>query len=102
MFGEWQAWTTILLLGMVTLFTRVAGVVAARWIPQSPFAQRFFRYLPGTLLITLAVPPLSSGEPAQIAGVVAVLAVAMRGASVVVAMLIGMAVVAAVRALAGA
>src|SRR3954468_7326338 len=92
-------WAVIGLMGLVTLTTRVAGVAMARWIPQTPFYERFMTYLPATLLVAIAVPSFATGDiPLTIAAVLTLIFAACRF-NLVVSMGVGVAAVALLRRL---
>lgn len=90
-------WLIIGVMGVVTLITRVAGVGLARWIPQTPFWQRFMNYLPATLLVAIAVPSFASGDVALSIAAALTLASAAFGLNLVASMTIGVASVALLR-----
>ncbi len=96
-----QAWTAIVLLGVISYFTRAGGVTLARWIPRTAFWERFFSTLPSTLLIAIAVPSFVSGRPDLIAGALITLLLAMRKLNLVLSMAGGILTVALWRLLAG-
>lgn len=98
--GDGALWLAIGAMGLVTLVTRVGGVYLGRFVPRTAFARRFLDHLPATLLLSIAVPSVFSGEPAQAAGAVVTLLLAARRANLIVAMAAGMLTVAALRALA--
>jgi uncharacterized membrane protein len=92
-------WALIGLMGIVTLTTRVAGVAMARWIPQTPFYQRFMTYLPATLLVAIAVPSFATGDiPLTVAAVLTLIFAACRF-NLIVSMGVGVAAVALLRRL---
>ncbi len=81
-----EAWTAIVLLGIVSYFTRVGGVTLARWIPRTLFWERFFSTLPSTLLVAISVPSFVSGRPDLIAGAVVTLVLATRKINLILSM----------------
>ena len=90
-------WLVIGLMGIVTLTTRVAGVAMARWIPQTPFWQRFMNYLPATLLVAIAVPSFATGDlPLSVAAVLTLVFAAYRF-NLIVSMGVGVMAVALMR-----
>jgi uncharacterized membrane protein len=92
-------WALIGLMGIVTLATRVAGVGMARWIPQTPYWQRFMNYLPATLLVAIAIPSFATGDiPLTIAAVLTLVFAAFRF-NLVVSMGVGVTAVALLRRL---
>lgn len=92
-----DAWVAIGLLGLVSYFSRVAGVTLARWIPQTSFWNRFFATLPSTLLVSIATPSFVSGQPDLVAGALVTLALAIKKLNLIIAMAGGIAVVALTR-----
>src|SRR3954452_681687 len=90
-------WTVIGLMGLVTLTTRVAGVGMARWIPQTPFWQRFMNYLPATLLVAIAAPSFATGDLPLTVAAVLTLVFAAYHFNLVVSMGVGVMAVALMR-----
>ena len=90
-------WIVIGLMGLVTLFTRLAGVGLAGWIPETPFWQRFLNHLPATLLVAISVPAFLSGDFVLTAGAAVTLVVAAFGLQLVTCMAIGVGTVALLR-----
>ncbi len=71
----------IFLMASVTIGLKLIGVFVMRAVPLTPFLERFFDHLPGTLLISLVVPMALSGGTAGILGtVLTVIIVAWRRA----------------------
>lgn len=93
-------WLAIAMMGVVTFATRVLGTSLAQWIPQTPRWNRFMQALPGTLLVAIVAPSFVTGDPVHFAAATVTLAIAMRGAHLVVAMTAGVASVALLRAFA--
>lgn len=93
------SWLAIGLLGLVTLATRVGGASLGRFLPSTPFWQRFLQQLPSTLLVAIALPAFLHGESAQLVAAAVTLAVATRRLNLVFVMAIGMATVAMMRAI---
>jgi uncharacterized membrane protein len=85
-------------MGLVTLATRVGGVYLGRFVPSTAFWKRFLDHLPATLLLSIAVPSVFGGEPAQAVGAAVTFAVAARRVNLIIAMAAGMATVALMRA----
>ena len=81
-----KAWLAIALLGFVSYLTRIIGVPLAGWIPRTAFWQRFFASLPSCLLVSIAIPSFVSGRPAEMAGALVTLLLAMRKMNLIVAM----------------
>jgi uncharacterized membrane protein len=93
-------WVAIGLMGLVTLLTRVTGVGLARWIPKTPFWERFVHHLPTTLLVAIAVPAFANGDLVLTLAALVTLTAAMFGLPLVVCMMMGIATVALQRLLA--
>lgn len=80
MSGDPHALLAIAMMATITVGLKLFGAYIMRSVPMTPFLDRFFDVLPGTLLISLVVPmALSGGLPAVIGCVVSVIIVAMRG-----------------------
>jgi uncharacterized membrane protein len=92
-------WVAIGLMGLVTLLTRVTGVGLARWIPKTPFWERFVHHLPTTLLVAIAVPAFANGDLVLKLAALVTLTAAMFGLPLVVCMAMGIATVALQRLL---
>lgn len=90
-------WLAIVLIGLVTFFTRVGGVGLANWIPQTPFWQRLLGHLPATLLVSIALPAFVTGNVATTVAAVVTLLVATARSNLVLCMAAGMATVALLR-----
>lgn len=93
-------WLAIAAMGVVTFATRVLGTSLARWIPRTPRWNRFMQALPGTLLVAIVAPSFVTGDRIHLIAAIVTLALAMRGAHLVVAMTAGVACVALLRAFA--
>ena len=91
-------WFVIFAVGMVTLATRVGGVYLRVLIPETPFWKRFFEHVPTALLVAIAAPYLTTGDWRGAVAAWCALVLGLR-LPFFVAMLGGMAVVAALRAL---
>ena len=80
MSGDPQALLAIAMMAAITIGLKFFGAYVMRSVPMTPFLERFFNVLPGTLLISLVVPmALSGGLPAIIGCAASVVIVAMRG-----------------------
>jgi uncharacterized membrane protein len=89
----------ILAMALVTYATRAAGPWLVARLPPSPRLQSGLRHLPGAILAALVAPAaLAAGPPGIAAGLVVMLLVAHTG-RVLPAVLLGVALVVAARAL---
>jgi uncharacterized membrane protein len=93
-------WLVIGMLGIVAASTRIAGVQLARWIPRTPFWQRFMNYLPATLLAAVAVPSFVTGDSAITTAAAVTLVVAAFRFNLAISMTVGVATVALLRSFA--
>jgi uncharacterized membrane protein len=93
-------WVVIGLLGIVAASTRIGGMQLARWIPRTPFWQRFMNYLPGTLLVAVAVPAFVTGDSTITAAAAVTLVVAALRFNLAITMAVGVGTVALIRAFA--
>lgn len=92
---------TIVGMGIVTYATRAGGIWAIQRVDVSERAEAALEVLPGAILCSLVVPEVVfGGVPAWVAAI-AVLLVAIRTGSIVLAMAVGMGVVWLVRTGAG-
>ena len=91
---------TILLLALVVYLTRIGGAVLGGWLRPSPRLEAGLRALPGAVLIAIVAPAVVSGGPGGWAAALATGLVAWRtGGNTLLAMVVGVLVAAATRAL---
>lgn len=88
---------TILAMGVVTYATRAGGIWAIQRIDVSERAEAALEVLPGAILVSLVVPEVVFGGAPEWLAAIAVLLVAVRTGSIVLAMAVGMGVVWLVR-----
>lgn len=92
-------WVIIVLIGLVTYFTRIAGhVVLARFKNLNYRVVAGLEAVPSAVLITLVLPPLLNNGPLEIIAMIAALVVSFRLNAIGV-MTIGMGIVVVGRAL---
>ena len=92
-------WIIILLLGLVTYFTRIAGhVILSRFKNLDFRAVAALEAVPSAVLITLVLPPLLNNGPLEIIAMIAALVASFRFNAIGV-MTIGMGIVVVGRAL---
>jgi uncharacterized membrane protein len=95
--GELIALITILGMALVTYATRAGGFWLMGLVTPSPRIESWLRQIPGAVLVAIIAPTvLASSLPETLAALATVL-VAVRTKSVLVAMLVGVAMVAIVR-----
>lgn len=84
---------TILGMALVTYATRVGGLVLMRHVSLSAPIERWLRYVPGAVLVSLVAPTITQGGLATVLATVATIVVFARSNSVVLAMVTGIGVV---------
>jgi uncharacterized membrane protein len=84
---------TILGMGAVTYATRAGGIWAIERIDVSDRAETALEAMPGAILISLIAPALVTGGVPEWGAALAVLVVAVRTESIVLAMGVGIGVV---------
>lgn len=90
----------ILAIGLVTYATRIGGILVMARIPVSPRIEAFLRYLSGSVLVALVVPPVVHTGPAAWLGVAVSLAAMLKTRHALFSLVLGMAAAAGYRALA--
>ncbi len=90
----------ILAIGLVTYATRIGGILIMARIPVSPRIEAFLRYLSGSVLVAVVVPPVIATGPAAWLAVAATLAAMLKTRHALLSLVVGMATAAAYRALA--
>jgi uncharacterized membrane protein len=90
----------VLAIGLVTYATRIGGILIMTRIPVSPRVEAFLRYLSGSVLVALVVPPVIHTGPAAWLGVAVSLAAMLRTRRALLSLVLGMASAAGYRALA--
>ena len=86
---------------MVTYALRLGGLLLSSKLPDKGRFRVFMDALPGTLLVSLVAPGILAAGAWGMAAAACTAAVALKSRNVFLAMLIGMAIVAAGRHLAG-
>lgn len=90
----------ILAIGLVTYATRIGGILIMARIPVSPRIEAFLRYLSGSVLVAVVVPPVIATGPAAWLAVAATLAAMLKTRHALLSLVVGMVTAAAFRALA--
>jgi uncharacterized membrane protein len=88
-------------MALVTYLTRAGGFWLMAYLPASPRLAAWLRALPGALLVALVTPALTREGPTGIAAGGAATLVALRTKNMLAAMVAGLAVIVALRMVAG-
>jgi uncharacterized membrane protein len=91
---------TILGMALVTYATRAGGLWLIGRVRSSPRIERWLRHIPGAVLVSIVAPTVATGDPSELLAVLATVVVGIRTGNVLLTMLVGVAVVWAVRSLA--
>jgi uncharacterized membrane protein len=89
----------ILAIGLVTYATRIGGILIMARIPVSARIEAFLRYLSGSVLVAVVVPPVIATGPAAWLAVAATLAAMLKTRHALLSLVVGMATAATFRAL---
>lgn len=92
---------TVAGMALATLATRWLGLWLVSQTDLSPRLEAGLEAIPGAVLVSLIVPSVVSGGPAEWGAAIVVVALAYRTGSLLVSMVGGMAVVVALRAILG-
>ena len=93
---------TILGMAIITYLTRSGGLWLMGRVELTPRVRAWMRQIPGAILVALVTPAVLTGNLADTVAGVATILVAWRTRNVLLAMVVGIVVVAALRALASA
>ena len=88
---------TILGMALVTYATRAGGLWLMGRVRPSPRVEKWLRYIPDAVLISIVAPIVAASGPAELLAVLATVVVGVRTGNVLLTMLIGVGVVWAVR-----
>ncbi len=91
----------ILGMGLVTYATRAGGLWLMGRIPTSRRLEAALRQIPGAILISIIAPAALAAGPAEALASLATLAVAVRTRNLLLAMVVGVAAVWALRRVVG-
>ena len=94
-----EAVLAILAIGLVTYATRIGGILIMARIPVSPRIEAFLRYLSGSVLVAVVVPPVIATGPAAWLAVAVSLTAMLKTRHALLSLVLGMATAAAYRAL---
>jgi uncharacterized membrane protein len=94
-----DAFLTILGMAIATYATRAGGLWLMRFVTPSPRVQAWLRHLPGSVLVALIAPAIIAGGLIGAAGALATALVAARTKNLLLAMVMGVGLVWALRAL---
>jgi len=101
MYPDLSVAIAIALAAIVTYSLRIGGLLLADRLPDSGPFKRFMDALPGTILVSLVAPGIIQAGSWGMVATVLVILTAIKSKNAFFAMLVGMIVVAASRALAG-
>jgi len=101
MYPDLSVALAIALAAIVTCGLRIGGLLLADRLPDSGPFKRFMDALPGTILVSLVAPGIIQAGIWGMVATVLVILTAIKSKNAFFAMLVGMIVVAASRALAG-
>lgn len=97
--GTWGTIIAILAMGLASYLCRISGVVLMGYVPLTPAVRRGLAALPGSIVVATVLPLIERlGLAAGVALAVAMATMAIRR-SELLALVIGMATIAAARAL---
>lgn len=96
-----EATAAILAMGLVTYGTRIGGILLMARITFSARVEAFLRYLSGSVLVAVVVPPVIQSGPAAWLAVAAALACMLKTRHTLLSLVVGMATAAAFRAVGG-
>jgi uncharacterized membrane protein len=97
--GAWGAYIAIAAMALATYLCRISGVVLMSFIPLTPHVRRGLAALPGSIVVATVLPLIERlGLAAGLALAAAMVSMLLRR-SELLALLVGMAVVSAARAL---
>ena len=97
--GAWGPVLAILAMAVATYLCRISGVVLMGFIPLTPHVRRGLAALPGSIIAATVLPLIERlGLPAAIALLAAIGSMVLRR-SELLALVVGMSVIAALRAL---
>lgn len=97
MIDNWTAITAIGLLAVVTLVTRLSGVLIVSFVAITPRVDAFLRYAGVSVLISIIVPALVSGAPRFWLAAIGAAILMLLTRSALAAMLFGTAIAAMAR-----
>jgi uncharacterized membrane protein len=88
---------TILAMALVTYATRAGGFWLMGLVTPSPRVEAWLKQIPGAVLVALIAPTVLASSIAETCAAIATVLVAIRTKNVLIAMLVGVAVVALLR-----
>ncbi len=84
-------------MGLATYATRAGGLWLMGRVPLSPRVEAWLRHIPGAILVAIVAPGVFTAGPADFLAAVATVLVAARTRSLLLAMIVGVAAVWALR-----
>lgn len=89
-----SSWVAILAAAFITYFLRFSGLLLAGRMPETGRFKTFMGALPGTILLSLVIPPAIAGGGWSWVATACTAIVSWRTGNVFLAMIIGVAIVA--------
>lgn len=96
--GPWGATLAIAAMALATYICRISGVLLMRYVSITPPVQRALAALPGSIVVATTVPIALRSGPDAVAGILAGLLAMIYTRNEVVALAVGLAVAAGLRA----
>ena len=90
---------TILLMAIAIYATRAGGLWLASWVEISGRLEAWLNYLPGAILVSIVAPTVLTGGIAEALAALAVVLVALRSGSLLLAMTTGVGAILLLRTL---
>ena len=97
--GAWGAYVAIAAMALATYLCRISGVVLMAYIPLTPHVRRGLAALPGSIVVATVLPLVERLGPAAGLALAAAVVSMIVSRSELVALIVGMAVISAARAL---
>jgi uncharacterized membrane protein len=94
---ELTAWVAIVGMGLVTYLTRAAGLFLVARMRVTGRTEAFLSAMPGAILMSIVAPQVAGAGPAELVSALAVLGVAARTRNVLLAIVVGVVLVVALR-----
>jgi uncharacterized membrane protein len=97
--GGWGAILAILAMGLASYLCRISGVVLMGYVPLTPAVRRGLAALPGSIVVATVLPLIERLGPAAGVALAAAMATMAVRRSELLALVVGMATIAAARGL---
>jgi len=99
--NTWLGALAILLCGIANISLRMTGLAIARRLPMTGAVRRFMDALPGTILVALIAPSVVEAGWAGLLATAVTSLIAVKTHNALLGMVMGMAIIAAQRLVAG-